>query len=415
MMMSSLLLNSPLFSQVDSFTVENRKLIASTPENWITQEVQGGLANDSTWNYLTHYVIDKQELNARIGVQIVKTTKPNEQQKRSKKNDYTISEKQYGTIKGIEVVYTPILVKSCRACGYSYLSIFVYPLSDCRTLYIAFFGNGSRKSLDSLQTKFPDFCASFLLLNETILKDFYLPKSINEKRVFTTVNILGGFPVRIENDTNWIVSADTSKNIIVLQQYYSCKKNATIIISFSQIPIISPSTIVTPSNRIKPINSRITETSPPILKTKPLIHEGSSLPREHWAELQLLDGSWLPEHDEDDDEFWEMLEVSAIQHLYHPLLPNSSVTIKLIVTVNDPIYEFYYQAVVNHLMSTVLKQNRFLREQYPDDADVTKIVGTDCDTKAIYAAPVYILFKDKNEEQTSPADKPKPNPGWRKL
>lgn len=336
---------------VDTFSIDGVLFEISPDSNWITEELNSGVANDSSWNYVRHYTIDQREVNGRIGIQIVNNTK-SQNEKGKKKIKFTFEEKSYGNRWGYEIIYLPKPVKSCRTCGYSYLNVFVTPVSDCKSLYIVFSGNGPKTAMDSLVFAYRSFCEKFLNENATPLNKLLIPFSL-PSHTATSTFYLDSVPVNLIYNLDWTLTVDSMTRTFELQQYYGCQHNALIQFWFQDIGLKqlkkSPKVELDPMNRNK---NKIARPLPITNDTVTSVFWDPTIV--HSARTEIIDQS-----DPDDDKFWMDIVVSATQKVNHPLLINRGLTIQLSIRIQDPIYVFYYENVVNYLMKEIIELNHW--------------------------------------------------------
>jgi hypothetical protein len=376
-LLSFLLLSlKTVFAQLDTFNVEGRKFTVNAPPNWLSESAEHGLADDTTWNYITRYIIDKKQLNARIAFRIIETTRTEPDQKRQKKVNYTLTEREYSSIHGIEISYTPKPVKNCQGCGYSYLQVFIAPLSDCRTLNIVFAGNGQKKSMDSLLASFNPFCASFIASNLVPIMDFSNPNGNPLNRCFSIVNPIDNLLVRLEYDSDWLVTVDSNSHKVELRQFYGCTHNAMIYFWLEQVQDTSSTSSPLPAHKPKPIGSipiahqnvtvdpRLTKNSPKFkttLKdsTSPVIPSPSFIPArfDSRARSVIHDASWF--HSTASDTHWEDITVDASRKIISPDSNVYVLYVRLNVRIEDALYEDYYVNVVDRFLATLILQNKF--------------------------------------------------------
>ncbi|HTF05858.1 MAG TPA: hypothetical protein VK826_17640 [Bacteroidia bacterium] len=230
----------PFFSwgqnSVDTFSVNYVPLVVKAPEGWRMEQINDDVCNDSTWNYIARNIIDTRELNGRIGIRILENgTQGAETKSDGKLLSYETKYHQFGKREGYLLDFTPSKIKGCRSCGKQYSTLFITPLSDKKTLYIYFSGNGNPKIMADFRTQFMSFCDSFFVQNAKNLDHFLLLNEYVSPAIIDTT-FLGLSPVKYfyNSDFNPAIEAAISESVrtITLTQTNSFIYNATITVVF---------------------------------------------------------------------------------------------------------------------------------------------------------------------------------------
>jgi hypothetical protein len=190
------------------------------------------------------------------------------------------------------------------------------------------------------------------------------------------VNPVDSLFVRLEYDSDWLVTVDSNAHKVELRQYYGCMHNAMIYFWFEQVLAADSTTSPLPSYKPKPINStpivpqnetvdpRLTKNSPKfkttlIDSTSPVIRSPSFIPVpfDSRAISVIHDASWY--HSSESDPPWEDIAVNASRKIISPDSNIYVLYVRLNVRIEDALYEHYYVNVVNRFLATLMLQNQF--------------------------------------------------------
>ena len=187
-------------AQIDSFMVKGRNFKFPIPSDWVFEEKSDGIQNDSSWNTIIRYSVDKPNLNSRLGIKFER--RPNNDPSYDKLPKKLAVYSDYIEVAGEKGgwISTEYPTGNCSDCIKQFTTTEVFYLNDQLDIIFTFFAKCKTAEKDSLLRTFQPFVKQFFELNRKPVASF--------RQLMITRNAVDSFYLpgkncRLMYDTTW--------------------------------------------------------------------------------------------------------------------------------------------------------------------------------------------------------------------